>query len=116
VFYILLLSSRYNQTRIISDYLVNNIRTTKKHHLILKKFVNLVEFFFVNKLIMFLGLQIRITGKLGGKMRKSKYHYKLGKVCLQTLKVGLNYTLGISFTKFGVISIKIWLLHADKYL
>jgi ribosomal protein S3 len=35
---------------------------------------------------------------------------------LQTLKIGLNYTLSISFTKFGIISIKVWLLHADQYL
>ena len=47
-------------------------------------------------------------------MRKSKYHYKLGKVQLQTLKSSLNYSLGLSYTKFGIISIKIWLLHANS--
>jgi small subunit ribosomal protein S3 len=58
-------------------------------------------------LVQFLGLQLRLNGKLGGKLRKSKYHYKLGKVQLQSLKVGLNYSISISHTKFGAISVKV---------
>ena len=49
-------------------------------------------------------------------MRRSKFHYKLGKVCLQSLSIGLNYSIALSYTKFGIISIKVWLLHADKYI
>lgn len=39
-------------------------------------------------------------------MRKSKYIYKIGKVQLQTLKLIFDYNLYLSFTKFGIISIK----------
>jgi hypothetical protein len=107
IFYLLLLSSQYNQSKMIANYVANSIKTTKKHYLVLRSFIGLVEYFFFKNIINFLGLQLRLTGKLGGKMRRSKYHYKLGKVWLQTLKIGLNYTLSISFTKFGIISIKV---------
>jgi ribosomal protein S3 len=52
------------------------------------------------------GIQLRVAGKLDGRMRKSKYHYNIGKVQLQTLKTFLNYSISISYTKFGIISIK----------
>ena len=107
VFYLLLLSTQYNESKLISNYLTDILKTTKKHYQVLKDFVSMLEFFFFNKTIQFRGLQIRATGKLGGKMRRSKYHYKLGKVCLQTLKIGLSYSLSISYTRFGIISIKV---------
>jgi len=66
-----------------------------------------LNFFFFRGVIHFLGLQLRLTGKLGGKMRKSKYHYKLGKVCLQVLNIIVSYSLSYSYSKFGVISVKI---------
>jgi len=52
------------------------------------------------------GIQLRVAGKLDGRMRKSKYHYNIGKVQLQTFKTFLNYSMSISYTKFGIISIK----------
>jgi len=116
IFYLLLLSTQYNQSAMLSKYVANIIKKTKNHLMVIKKFINFVEFYFFKHIINFLGLQLRVTGKLGGKMRKSKYHYKLGKVCLQSLKIGLSYSCSISYTKFGLISVKIWLLHADKYI
>jgi ribosomal protein S3 len=56
--------------------------------------------------ISLLGIQLRVSGKLDGRMRRSKYHYNVGKVQLQTLKIFLNYSLSISYTKYGIISIK----------
>lgn len=107
IFYLLLLSCQYNQSKMIANYLANYIKTTKKHYLVLRNFINFLEYFFFKNIINFLGFQLRLSGKLGGKMRKSKYHYKLGRVWLQTLKICLSYTTSTSFTKFGVISIKV---------
>jgi hypothetical protein len=106
-FYLILLSTLYNQSKMISLYLASSIRNTKKHFVVVRNFINLVEFFFFKKILRFLGLQIRLTGKLGGKMRRSKFHYKLGKVCLQTLSIALNYSIALSYTRFGIISIKV---------
>jgi ribosomal protein S3 len=47
-------------------------------------------------------------------MRKSKYHYSIGKVQLLTFKTFLNYSISISYTKFGIISTKFWILHGNK--
>jgi ribosomal protein S3 len=47
-------------------------------------------------------------------MRKSKYHYDIGKVQLQTLKIILSYSLSFSYTKFGILSTKFWILHGNK--
>lgn len=98
---------RYCSSKIIVDYLLNLIKKNKNHHRSLKIFTNFLEKLFLYKAIKLLGFQLRVTGKLGGKMRKSKYHYKLGKVQLQTLKSRLSYDLGLSYTKFGIISIKV---------
>lgn len=111
--YTFLLAVRYCSSKIIVDYLLNLIKKNKNHHRSLKIFTNFLEKLFLYKAIKLLGFQLRVTGKLGGKMRKSKYHYKLGKVQLQTLKSRLSYDLGLSYTKFGIISIKVWLLHAN---
>jgi ribosomal protein S3 len=104
---VILLSTHYNQSKMIALYLATMIKQNKKHHIVLKNFILLVEFFFFKRILRFLGLQIRVTGKLGGKMRRSKFHYKLGKVCLQTLSIGLNFNIALSYTKFGIISIKV---------
>ena len=56
---------------------------------------------------------MQVSGKLNGKMRKSKYHYSIGKVQLQTLMTTLDYHLGISYTKFGILSTKFWILYGN---
>lgn len=105
-FQTILLSLVYRNTKVLSDYLVDLIKKNKQHHKTLRTFVSGIERFFFSNTLKLLGLQLRVTGKLGGRMRKSKYHYSLGKVQLQTIRMGVSYTLGVSYTKFGVISIK----------
>jgi len=56
-------------------------------------------------------LQLRLTGKLSGKMRKSKYGYRIGKVQLHTIDSKVIYSSDLSYTKFGIISIKLWILY-----
>jgi hypothetical protein len=115
-FQTILLSLVYRNTKVLSDYLVDLIKKNKQHHKTLRTFVSGIERFFFSNTLKLLGLQLRVTGKLGGRMRKSKYHYSLGKVQLQTIRMGVSYTLGVSYTKFGVISIKTWLLYGNADL
>jgi hypothetical protein len=35
---------------------------------------------------------------------------------LQTIKLCLNYSLTVSYSKFGILSVKIWLLSGQKKL
>ena len=71
-----------------------------------KKVIPLERLFFSN-ILKFKGFQLRVAGKLNGKMRKSKYHYKLGKTEFQVLNIYVAYSFFISYTKFGVLSLKI---------
>jgi len=107
LFYLFMLSTCYINSQILSDYLAIYLSKTKKHYQILYKFTESLESFFFSNVLKMLGIQVRAGGKLGGKMRKSKYHYKLGKVQLQTLYQRVSYSISLSFTKFGVIAIKI---------
>lgn len=106
IFQTLLISIIYNSTKIISDYIANMIALEKNHNKVLKTFVSLIEQMFFLNIVKLVGFQLRLNGKLAGKMRKSKYHYKIGLIQRQTLYYKLNYSLVISYTKFGSISVK----------
>lgn len=114
VFHTILLGITYMNTKIITDYLSAMIETDRNHKKILKNFIKIVEKVFFSNTINLKGFQLRVSGKLNGKMRKSKYRYSLGKVQLQTIKLQLSYSMGISYTKFGILSIKIWLLNGNN--
>jgi len=107
LFQTLILSILYNNTKILSDYISLIIKLDKNHLKTLRKFVIAIEQVFFSNIIKINGFQMRLNGKLSGKMRKSKYHYKIGKMQLQTLQTKLNFSYNVSFTKFGTISIKI---------
>jgi len=106
-FFTIFLSIVYNNSLILATYLAEMIKNGKQHRKNLQTFTDFFERVFFSCVIFLSGFQLRVTGKLGGKLRKSKYHYKLGKVKLQTFKHFLSYSLVPSFTKFGVISIKV---------
>lgn len=110
------LGSTYNKSKILADYIAQSLTKQKNHRKVLKFFVEFLEIFYFLNLIRFLGIQIRVNGKLGGKMRKSQYQYRLGKMQLQTLKYYLNYSLTLAYSKFGILSIKIWLVSGQKKL
>lgn len=101
-----MLATYYNNSKLIGDFIASEVEKNKNHFRVLTLFIKSFENLFFTKTLKFKGFQLRLTGKLGGKMRKSKYHYKLGKVELQTLKSSLSYSLCLSYTKFGVISVK----------
>jgi len=111
---LLLLSCTYNNSIILSNYIAHQLKKNKKHKKILKNLTRVIWIFWKNIKIGLRGLQVKVSGKLDGKMRKSKYNYKIGKVQLQTLETFLNYSLAVSYTRFGVISIKLWIVHGNK--
>lgn len=109
---ILATSSLYFNGAPLVGYLGGALRLAGKNHfVILRTFTEVLDIFFFSKLARSLsGVQLRLNGKLNGRMRRSKYHYKLGEVQLQKLQQMLTYHSGFSYTKFGVISIKLWLM------
>jgi hypothetical protein len=114
IFQLLILASAYNNSDIISKFISLQLKKDKNHRRLIRKIVLAVDKFWTSYNFGFNGFQLRITGKLNGKMRKSKYQFILGKVSLQSIDTALNYTIAIAFTKFGVISTKLWILHGKK--
>jgi hypothetical protein len=111
---LLFLSCVYNNTKIFSQFIALQLKKNKNHKKVLRKITLIIEIFWKHRSANLKGIQLRVTGKLNGSMRKSKYHYSIGKVQLQTFKIFLNYNISISYTKFGIISTKFWILHGNK--
>ena len=109
----IVLAILYKKAKVISEYLVVLIKKNKNHQKILNNFILILEKIFFLNIIKLKGFKIRLSGKLNGKMRKSKFQYKLGKVQLQILNIFLNFNINISYTKFGTISIKTWIINGN---
>lgn len=112
----LILALNYKKSDVLVQELCIALKKNKKHWLVLRQFVNRLQTYYNSRHFKIRGLQLRANGKLGGKMRKSKYHFKLGKVQLQTLKIQTTYSIGYSYTRFGIISLKIWVLYAKTFI
>ena len=113
---LLFLSCFYNNITMFSEFISLQLKRNKNHKKTLRQITLAIESFWKSRKLGLRGLQLRVTGKLNGKMRRSKYHYSIGKVELQTLETFLNYTMSVSYTKFGIISTKFWIIHGNKKL
>jgi len=111
LFKILFLACVYNNVKIFSDCISLMLRKNKNHVKVLRQIIRVIETFWQIKQLSIRGIKLKVQGKLNGRMRKSKYNYNIGKVQLQELQVFLNYNMSISYTKFGIMAIKLWLLH-----
>lgn len=106
-FFTLFLSIAYINSWVLADYVAGFIKKGKQHRKNLQIFTNFFERIFYPELLTLSGFQLRVRGKLGGKLRKSNYHYKIGKAQLQTVSTVLSYSFVTSYTKFGAISVKV---------
>jgi hypothetical protein len=106
-FFTIFLAIAYTNSYLLTEYIAGFIKKGKQHRKNLQVFTNFFERIFYPRLLTLSGFQLRVSGKLGGKLRKSRYQYRVGKVQLQTFKSFLSYSFTVSYTKFGVISIKV---------
>ena len=87
-----------------------SILLSGKYHLkMIRHCLNNIYKLYLVKLINFYGFKLHISGKLNGKMRKSKYFYKIGKMLLNTFETKLQFYFLPLYSKYGIFSIKIWL-------
>ena len=106
-FFTVFLSIAYTNSFLLAEYVSDFIKKGKQHRKNLQVFTNFFERIFYPRLLTLSGFQLRVSGKLGGKLRKSRFHYRIGKVQLQTFKFALSYSFTTSYTKFGTMSIKV---------
>lgn len=109
--YIINLSFLFLKGNILLYYIHNIIKKTKnkKHIKNLLTFFKELKIIFKMQYIPIWGLKFRIAGRLGGKLRKGTFFYKLGNLKLLTFNTLLDYTLTIVHTFYGVFSLKLWL-------
>lgn len=107
--YIISLSFLFLKGYIILYYIHNIIKKTKnkKHIKNLLHFFKELKMIFRMQYIPIYGLKFRIAGRLGGKLRKGTFFYKLGHLKLLTLTTKLDYSCHVVHTLYGVFSLKL---------
>ena len=114
-FFTIFFSIKFFNAELLGHYLATLLLSSKNHLKIFYSVIKFVELLFFNSIIVTKGLRIRLTGKINGKMRKSKHHYSLGNSSTQSLSQVCNYSLVNAFTKYGVLSLKTWLFQSNEY-
>ena len=107
--FMLYLSCKLRVISIFSRYLAKSLELENRHRKILWSIIAAVTLL-NKKLTLFKGIRIYVTGKLNGKMRRKTYSFKFGSVSTNKLSSRLDYFKASSFTKFGTISVKTWIL------
>ena len=107
--YVISLSFLFLKGDILLSYIHNIIKKTKnkKHIKNLLFFFRELKIIFKMQYIPIYGLKFRIAGRLGGKLRKGTFFYKLGHLKLLTLTTTLDYSLKVVHTLYGVFSLKL---------
>ncbi|CEI58694.1 30S ribosomal protein S3 [Candidatus Portiera aleyrodidarum] len=59
------------------------------------------------------GVKIKLSGRLGGSEIARKEWYKEGRVPLHTLRANIDYYNEVSYTKYGVIGVKVWVFKGE---
>lgn len=110
-FYVIFLGFIFLKANLINTYINTIIKKTKnkKHIKNLILFFKYIKIIFDNQFIPLEGLKFKITGRLGGKLRKSSFHFKLGFVKLMTYDVVVDYNCIFVYTQYGSFSLKFWL-------
>ncbi len=59
------------------------------------------------------GINIRVSGRLGGAEIARSEWYREGRVPLHTLRADIDYGTAVSNTTFGIIGVKVWVYKGD---
>lgn len=96
-------------SNLLNNYIIINLKKTKKH----KQYLNNINKVF-KKLYknynFFIGYKIQIKGRINGIDRSKKLVLQEGKIPLNTINSKISYSFKEIITSYGVCSIKIWLV------
>jgi ribosomal protein S3 len=82
------------------------------HFNFLKKIKRLIHNFLNYSKYGLIGLLIKVHGKFQGVLRKRRFKYAYGKTSMTSFNTFIDYDLQKSYTKFGVFSIKVYLMYS----
>jgi small subunit ribosomal protein S3 len=60
------------------------------------------------------GVKIQVKGRIGGAELARKEWFLVGRMPLQTLRADISYGFATAHTKYGLISVKVWIYKGDK--
>jgi len=59
------------------------------------------------------GVKVQVKGRIGGAELARKEWFLVGRMPLQTLRADIDYGFAIAYTKYGVLSVKVWIYKGD---
>ena len=102
----------FKNVELVARYISFLINKSYRHKRNISFFRKMIYYLWTKKVIKFKGLNLCILGKLNGKMKRSKFYYRVGKFGVTTfLNEKIVYYYLPLYTKFGVFSIKLQLLY-----
>ena len=72
-------------------------------------FFSSLKTLFKQQVIPLSGLRFKISGRIGGKLRKSVFGYKLGQIQLMSFDSFIDFSCDFVYTQYGSFSLKLWL-------
>jgi hypothetical protein len=107
-YFIILFCFIHLNTFILNYILGFVLQTTKlKQHIRnLLSVLSVIKILFNSQIISVYGFKFQIKGKLGGKLRKSKFKYSLGKVTNSSFSLVISYCATPIYTRYGVFGLK----------
>ncbi len=59
------------------------------------------------------GVKIQVKGRIGGAELARKEWFLVGRMPLQTLRADIDYGFATAYTKYGILSVKVWVYKGD---
>jgi len=59
------------------------------------------------------GVKIQVKGRIGGADLARKEWFLVGRMPLQTLRADIDYGFATAYTKYGILSVKVWVYKGD---
>ena len=113
--YIFFFSIYLKNSNLLSWFIAKYITSKKSHFFFLKKIKRLLFLYFHHGTKFDIkGVFFKVCGKFQGKLRKRKFIASYKKKSLTTFTDLVSFSISQSYTKFGVFSIKVWLIYKYK--
>jgi len=108
IFYLGILFNRLDLVVMVIAKEISRKKTVHKRYLY--SIIKILSQIYRQKILPIKGLRLVIAGKIDSKERKKKIAYIKGSLKLQTFNTKLLYNLTHYDTKFGVISLRFWIV------
>jgi len=59
------------------------------------------------------GVKVQVKGRIGGAELARREWFLVGRMPLQTLRADIDYGFATAYTKYGILSVKVWIYHGD---